>query len=66
MVDIDPLDEKDQNELHQLVTNHFEYTSARRALQILDDSNGNLTRWVKVISKEYKKVLKLKADTLIK
>ena len=61
LVDLDPLDEKDQNELHQLVTNHFEYTGSTRASQLLDDWNGNLTRWVKVIPKEYKKVLTLKA-----
>ena len=67
LVDLDPLDEKDQNELHQLVTNHFEYTGSTRASQLLDDWNGNLTRWVKVIPKEYKKVLTLKAaNTVIK
>ena len=66
LVDLDPIEENDQNKLYQLLTNHVEYTGSTRASQLLDDWNGNLTKWVKVISKEYKKGLKLKAiDTVM-
>lgn len=57
LVEIDPLDEKDQKELLELLTRHFEYTSSTRASHLLYHWNENLPNWVKVIPKEYKKVM---------
>ncbi|NSL52927.1 glutamate synthase large subunit [Calidifontibacillus erzurumensis] len=58
MVDIDPLvAEEDISKLKQLVQNHYKYTNSTRAVYLLNHWEENLAKWVKVIPKEYKRVL---------
>jgi glutamate synthase (NADPH) large chain len=56
-VDLDPLDSDDEERLHQLVTNHFEYTKSPRARLILDEWPKTIVRFVKVFPHDYKRVL---------
>ncbi len=58
MVELDPLvDQREISEVKQLILNHYHYTSSSRASYILHHWNENLTKWVKVIPKEYKRVV---------
>jgi glutamate synthase (NADPH/NADH) large chain len=57
MVDLDPLDHEDAEELHQLIYNHHEYTKSTVAAFILNDWDNQLKNFVKVFPKEYKKAL---------
>ncbi len=58
LVDIDPLrDDEDKNKLKELIQNHSDYTNSSRATYILNHWDESLTKWVKVIPKEYKRVL---------
>jgi glutamate synthase (NADPH/NADH) large chain len=57
MVDLDPVDESDTQELHQLISQHFSYTNSTVAKFVLDDFENQLQHFVKVFPKDYKKVL---------
>lgn len=60
LVDIDPLtDQEDVRKLKQLIENHYQYTNSSRASYILNHWEENLSKWVKVIPKEYKRILQL-------
>lgn len=61
LIDVDQLEEQDQQELYELLSNHYKYTGSTKASQLLSQWKDNVTNWVKVIPKEYKKVLQLKA-----
>ena len=50
-------DLSDSEELKELITRHFNYTSSRKAKMILDDFNKFLPEFIKVIPYDYKKVL---------
>ncbi len=56
-VDLDPLDSDDEERLHQLITNHFEYTGSPRARLILDEWPKKIVKFVKVFPHDYKRVL---------
>ncbi len=58
MVDLDPLDQDDKTELHQLLSNHLKYTGSTVARFILDDFENQLRSFVKVFPRDYKKALK--------
>ena len=68
LIDLDPLeDEEDKFKLKRLIQNHYEYTGSTRAASMLNQWGGNLPNWVKVIPKEYKRVLQLNlVDTFTK
>lgn len=60
LVDIDPLtDLEDENKLRQLIQNHYEHTGSSRASYILSHWEESLSKWVKVIPKEYKRIMQL-------
>jgi len=60
LIDLDPLEEEeDKVMLRQLVQNHYEYTGSTRAAYMLNYWKENLSKWVKVIPKEYKRILQL-------
>ncbi len=64
MVDLDPCDLNDKNELFTMLQKHFEYTGSTVAKFILDDLDNQLPHFVKVFPKDYKKVLSGKTSTV--
>ncbi|MEL6864111.1 MAG: glutamate synthase large subunit [Bacteroidota bacterium] len=58
MVDLDPLDKADEKRLRTLIRNHFRYTSSSKALALLNNWEEGKRRFIKVMPKEYKAVLK--------
>jgi len=59
-VDLDPLDEKDVEELRYWIARHAEHTGSPRANWILDNWDDLLPKFVKVFPHEYKRVLGVK------
>ena len=57
MVDLDPLDQDDANELQKMIAQHYAYTASTVAKFVLDDFENQLQHFVKVFPKDYKKVL---------
>lgn len=47
-------EEQDRNEVFKLVQNHYNHTGSLKAYDILKHWNQTLSKWVKVIPKEYK------------
>lgn len=67
MVDFDPVDREDQIELKKLITNHATHTNSDVAEGILADWDNALTKFVKVMPRDYKAVLlKRKVEALQK
>ncbi len=60
MVDLDPCDLNDKNELFTLLQKHLEYTGSTVAKFILGDLDNQLQHFVKVFPRDYKKVLLVK------
>jgi glutamate synthase (NADPH/NADH) large chain len=58
MVELSLVEEKnDINELRDLITRHFNYTSSPKARIILDDFENYLPMFIKVIPYDYKRVM---------
>jgi glutamate synthase (NADPH/NADH) large chain len=57
MVDLDPCDLNDKNELFTLIQKHLEYTGSSIAKFIIDDLDNQLQHFIKVFPKDYKKVI---------
>jgi glutamate synthase (NADPH) large chain len=57
MVDLDPLAQEDIPLLRQLLERHHQYTQSTVAGFILNDWDNQLSRFIKVFPKEYKRVL---------
>jgi glutamate synthase (NADPH/NADH) large chain len=57
MVDLDPLDASDIEQLQGMISRHYEYTGSAVARFILDDWENQLAHFVKVFPQEYKRVL---------
>ncbi len=62
MVDLDEVENGDSAELKDMIENHFAYTGSTVAKFILDDFENQLKNFVKVFPRDYKKVLKEKAQ----
>jgi glutamate synthase (NADPH/NADH) large chain len=62
MADLEPLNEFDQELLHQMIRNHFSYTSSKTALDLLSNWEKELPRFIKVMPRDYKRVLEEKAQ----
>jgi glutamate synthase (NADPH/NADH) large chain len=63
MVDLDPVEENDLQELREMLTQHFLSTNSTVAKFVLDDFENQLQHFVKVFPKDYKKVLEKKVVT---
>lgn len=57
MVELEELEENDVILIRQLLSNHRHYTSSQKAGEILDDFEGSITSFVKVMPMEYKRIL---------
>jgi glutamate synthase (NADPH/NADH) large chain len=57
MVDLDPVEDADIDEIKQMITDHYRYTGSTVAKFILDDFDNQLRNFIKVFPKDYKKVL---------
>jgi len=51
-------DEEERAFVHDIVQRHFELTQSRRAGEMLDDWNENLSKFVRVIPKEYQRAIR--------
>ena len=58
MVDLKPLHERSIPELRRLIDDHFRYTGSTVAKAILDDWDNALRRFVRVMPRDYARVLK--------
>ena len=57
MVDLDPLDEEDVQELKRNdLRKHYDYTGSTVAKFVLDDFENQMRNFIKVFPKDYKKV----------
>lgn len=65
MVDLDPVEENDLQELREMLTQHFLSTNSTVAKFVLDDLENQLQHFVKVFPKDYKKVLQQKVAVQI-
>ncbi|RYY27499.1 MAG: glutamate synthase large subunit [Chitinophagaceae bacterium] len=57
MVDLDPLNEADLQELSDMLQKHYDYTGSSVAKFVLDDLENQTRNFIKVFPKDYKKVL---------
>jgi glutamate synthase (NADPH) large chain len=57
MVDLDPLDDEDRSILYDIVSAHAETTGSAVAQRLLADWDREVERFVKVMPKDYKRVL---------
>lgn len=56
-IDFDPITEADAAELKQLITNHVAYTNSNKGKEVLADWDTYISKFVKVMPKEYKVAL---------
>jgi glutamate synthase (NADPH/NADH) large chain len=61
MVELEELNSEDRKLIENMLQNHFKYTRSPVAKGILDDFSRELRRFVKVMPKEYKRVLEERA-----
>jgi len=57
MVDLDPLEAKDIDFLHEKIKNHYKYTKSNVAKELLDNWDTALVDFIKVMPRDYKRVL---------
>ena len=62
MVDLDPLSAEDISRLHGLLRQHAEETESARAGELLADWPASSRRFTTVMPKDYKRVLRLRAE----
>ncbi len=62
MVDLDPPSEADLENLHALVRRHEEETESARAAELLADWPAAAERFTTIMPKDYKRVLRLRAE----
>jgi glutamate synthase (NADPH) large chain len=65
MVDLDPCDLEDKNELFTMIQRHYEYTGSTVAKFILEDLNNQIQHFIKIFPKDYKRVLTEKKQSVI-
>jgi glutamate synthase (NADPH/NADH) large chain len=64
MVDLDPLDEADTDELHGILTRHGQETESALVGVLLGDWPSSRGRFTKVMPKDYKRVMQLTAQAI--
>lgn len=57
MLDLDPMDNKAQDELKEYVTKHYNFTNSTVAKNILHDWQNQVKHFIKIMPKDYKKAL---------
>ena len=57
MVDLDPVEADDAEELKNMIQKHFNLTGSTVAKFILEDFENQLKNFIKVFPKDYKRVL---------
>lgn len=57
MIDLDPMDDEAQAELKTLISSHAQYTESKVAQRILDNWSKELKHFIKVMPKDFKRVL---------
>ena len=58
MVELEPVTTKEDKQLlHSLITKHFMYTGSRKAKQVLDAFEATVSKFVKVMPVDYKRVM---------
>jgi glutamate synthase (ferredoxin) len=57
MADIEPLDLEDIETIHQMIQKHAEYTGSKKAAKVLDKWEEMVSKFVKVMPRDYKRVL---------
>jgi glutamate synthase domain-containing protein 3 len=57
MVEVEPVDEPEGVELHQLIRRHYDYTKSSVAWRVLSGWKDHLASFVRVMPVEYRKVL---------
>jgi glutamate synthase (NADPH/NADH) large chain len=57
MVDLDPLDYADQKLLREMIERHYAFTGSRIALKLITDWDEAFPHFVKVMPRDYKRVL---------
>jgi glutamate synthase domain-containing protein 3 len=62
MVDIDPLDAKDEQTVKRLVEKHLELTKSPRARFILEQWPTMVKKFVKIFPHDYKRVLNVSQE----
>jgi glutamate synthase (NADPH/NADH) large chain len=62
MVDFDEFEYEDINMLKQLIQNHLDFTNSTVARELLDNWSLTLTQFVKVMPRDYKRVLMAKKE----
>ncbi len=66
MIEFETISKDDENELKQLIKNHFKYTNSELAYKMLDNWEQHLKNFVKVMPTDYKKALiRLENEKLI-
>ncbi|MCU0321716.1 MAG: glutamate synthase-related protein, partial [Chitinophagaceae bacterium] len=62
MVELDPVNHEDTEELKALLQKHFNHTGSTVAKFVLDDFDNQLKNFIKVFPSDYKKVLQQKKE----
>ena len=57
MIDLDPMDAEAQSELRVFISEHVQYTGSSVAQRILDNWDEEMKHFIKVMPKDYKRVL---------
>jgi glutamate synthase (ferredoxin) len=65
MVALEPLEDAEEiNDLRQMIQSHADYTQSQKATQVLSDWESMVPKFVKVMPKDYKRVLQAIADAI--
>ncbi len=60
MVELEKVNQEDAAFINNLLINHYRYTKSSVAKKILDDFNNEIKKIIKVMPKEYKRILESK------
>lgn len=61
LADLEALSEKDENELKVLIQEHYDHTKSPQAKRVLEDWDNQMELFVKVMPRDYKRVLRERA-----
>ncbi len=64
LVELNQLDETDAQELFELISKHVEHTGSTQGSGLIAMWTSAITRFTKVIPRDYKRVLEIEADAL--